>query len=129
VEDWAEIRWLHKAEGLGIRAIARRVGVARNTVREAWRSDAPPPLRAGGVRFDRRCGGAGHAPNQRPDENSSLRRIQPAIPAQFSTGVDSPVPPPRPAPGYGPGASVRDAIIFRESQIPAVVGTGKVTAR
>ena len=42
VEDWAEIRRLHRAEGMSIRAIARRVGVARNTVREALRSTVPP---------------------------------------------------------------------------------------
>jgi transposase len=42
VEDWAEIRRLHRGEGLGIRAISRRVGVARNTVRDALRSDEPP---------------------------------------------------------------------------------------
>ncbi len=42
VEDWAEIRRLHRAEGLGIRAIARHMDVARNTVREALRSDGPP---------------------------------------------------------------------------------------
>lgn len=42
MEDWAEIRRLHRAEGLSIRAIARRVGVARNTVREALRSEGPP---------------------------------------------------------------------------------------
>ena len=42
VEDWAEIRRLHKAEGLGVKTIARRLGVARNTVRAALRSDAPP---------------------------------------------------------------------------------------
>ncbi len=42
VEDWAEIRRLHRAEGMGIKAIARRLGVARNTVRTALRSDQPP---------------------------------------------------------------------------------------
>ncbi len=42
VEDWAEIRRLHRAEGMGIKAIARRLGVARNTVRAALRSDEPP---------------------------------------------------------------------------------------
>jgi len=35
VEDWAEIRRLHRAEGLGIKAIARRLGKARNTVHGA----------------------------------------------------------------------------------------------
>ncbi len=42
VEDWAEIRRLHRAEGLGIKTIARQLGVSRNTVRSAIASDAPP---------------------------------------------------------------------------------------
>jgi transposase len=42
VEDWAEIRRLHHAEGMGIKAIARRLGLARNTVRVAVRSSEPP---------------------------------------------------------------------------------------
>src|SRR5215218_9149720 len=42
VEDWAEIRRLHRAEGMGLKTIARRLGVARNTVREALRSAEPP---------------------------------------------------------------------------------------
>ena len=37
VEDWAEIRRLHKAEKLGVKTIARRLGIARNTVRAAMR--------------------------------------------------------------------------------------------
>ncbi len=36
VEEWAEIRRLHLAEGLPIKEIARRLGVARNTVRTAY---------------------------------------------------------------------------------------------
>ena len=42
VDDWAEIRRLHRAEGVSIKEIARRLGVARNTVRSAVRSEAPP---------------------------------------------------------------------------------------
>jgi transposase len=42
VEDWAEIRRLNKAEGMGVKAISRRLGIARNTVRTALRSDQPP---------------------------------------------------------------------------------------
>lgn len=42
MDDWAEIRRLHRAEGMGIRAIARRLGIARNTVRDAIRSNGPP---------------------------------------------------------------------------------------
>jgi transposase len=42
VEDWAEIRRLHRAEGLSIKAIVRRLGIARNTVRKALASHEPP---------------------------------------------------------------------------------------
>jgi transposase len=42
VEDWAEIRRLHGAEGVPIKEIARRLGLARNTVRAALASDRPP---------------------------------------------------------------------------------------
>ena len=42
MEDWAEIRRLHRAEGMPIKAIVRHLGVARNTVRAALASDAPP---------------------------------------------------------------------------------------
>jgi len=51
VEDWAEIRRLHRAEGLPIKTIARTLGIARNTVRAAIASDAPP-------RYDRRPAGS-----------------------------------------------------------------------
>ena len=42
VDDWAEIRRLHFAENLGIKTIARRLEVSKNTVRLAVRSDGPP---------------------------------------------------------------------------------------
>lgn len=42
VEDWAEIRRLHRAEGVPIKEIARRLKIARNTVRSALASDRPP---------------------------------------------------------------------------------------
>jgi transposase len=42
VEDWAEIRRLHRAEGVPIKEIARRLGLARNTVRSALASQRPP---------------------------------------------------------------------------------------
>jgi transposase len=48
VEAWAEIRRLHSAEGLSIREIARRMGLARNTVRAAIRSEGPPRYQRAG---------------------------------------------------------------------------------
>ncbi len=45
MEDWAEIRRLHRAEGMPIRTIARRLGVGRNTVRRALAADGPPKYR------------------------------------------------------------------------------------
>ena len=42
VEDWAEIRRLHRAERMPIKAIARVMGISRNTVRAAIASDQPP---------------------------------------------------------------------------------------
>lgn len=42
MEDWAEIRRLHRSEHMAVKAIARRLGLARNTVRSALASDTPP---------------------------------------------------------------------------------------
>lgn len=42
MEDWAEIRRLHRAEGMAIRAIARRLKVSKNTVKKALASHEPP---------------------------------------------------------------------------------------
>ncbi|HEY5988074.1 MAG TPA: IS21 family transposase [Streptosporangiaceae bacterium] len=42
LDEWAEIRRLHRSEGLGIKAIARKLGVSKNTVRRALRSEEVP---------------------------------------------------------------------------------------
>jgi transposase len=42
VEDWAEIRRLYRSERVPIKVIARALGISKNTVRAALRSDAPP---------------------------------------------------------------------------------------
>lgn len=42
MEDWAEIRRLHRSEGLPIKVIARQLGIGRNTVRRALRAEGPP---------------------------------------------------------------------------------------
>src|SRR4051794_22070666 len=52
VEDWAEIRRLHRAEGMPIKVIARVMGCSKNTVKSALASDAPPKYtraRAGSI--------------------------------------------------------------------------------
>jgi transposase len=54
VENWAEIRRLHRAEGVPIKAIARRLGISRNAVRRALASQGPPRYQrpARGTAFD-----------------------------------------------------------------------------
>ena len=56
MEDWAEIRRLHRSEGMPIKAIARVMGCSRNTVRAALASDGPPKYRpppaSGAAPFD-----------------------------------------------------------------------------
>jgi transposase len=42
VEDWAEIRRLHRAERMPIKQIARVLGVSKNTVKRAVAADGPP---------------------------------------------------------------------------------------
>jgi transposase len=42
VEDWAEIRRLHRSEGMAIKAISRKLGMSRNAVRRALASDSAP---------------------------------------------------------------------------------------
>ena len=47
MENWAEIRRLHRSENILIKEIARLLGVARNTVRAALASDRPPKYERG----------------------------------------------------------------------------------
>ena len=42
MEDWAEIRRLHRSEEMPIKAIVRKLGVSRNAVRRALAADSPP---------------------------------------------------------------------------------------
>lgn len=42
MEHWAEIRRLYRAEGMAIRAIARRLGISKNTVKKALASHRLP---------------------------------------------------------------------------------------
>ena len=45
VEDWAEIRRLHRAERMPIKVIARVLGCSKNTVKKALVADQPPTYR------------------------------------------------------------------------------------
>jgi transposase len=42
LENWAEVRRLHRAEGMPIKVIARVMGISKNTVKAALASDGPP---------------------------------------------------------------------------------------
>ena len=42
VEDWAEIRRLYRAEHMPIKAVARVMGVSKNTVKRALATEGPP---------------------------------------------------------------------------------------
>ena len=81
VEDWAEIRRLHRAEGMPIKAIARRLGVARNTVRRALAGDRAAAVRAGGEGLDRGRGRAadpgavGRGPDDADDGDRGADRL------------------------------------------------------
>jgi transposase len=71
VEDWAEIRRLHRAEGLPIKAIVRRLGVSRNAVRRALASSSPPKY-------------------SRPPRGSAVDAFEPAIRALLDEFPDMP---------------------------------------
>ena len=45
VEDWAEIRRLHRAERMPVKVIARVLGCSKNTVKKALRDEAQPAYR------------------------------------------------------------------------------------
>ena len=60
VEDWAEIRRLHRSEGMPIKAIARLMRVGRNTVRRALEAEGPPKY-------------------QRPRRGSLVDAVQPQV--------------------------------------------------
>jgi transposase len=45
VEDWAEIRRLHRAERMPVKVIARVLGCSKNTVKKALAAEGPPAYR------------------------------------------------------------------------------------
>lgn len=73
MEDWAEIRRLHRAEGMPVRAIARLLGLGRNTVRRALAAEGPPKY-------------------QRPLKGSAVDAFEPRIRELLSVWPTMPVP-------------------------------------
>jgi transposase len=49
VEDWAEIRRLHRAERMPVKVIARVLGCSKKTVKKALAADGPPAYRRSGT--------------------------------------------------------------------------------
>ena len=45
MEDWAEIRRLHRSEGQPVKVIARVMGISKKTAKAALASDGPPAYR------------------------------------------------------------------------------------
>lgn len=72
VERWAELRREHFVRGVGVRELARRYGISRNTVRVALRSDAPPAFR---------CPERPSKLDEFKDEIHELLRRDPRLPA------------------------------------------------
>jgi transposase len=60
VEDWAEIRRLHRAEGMPVKAVARVMGCSKNTVKRALAVEGPPRY-------------------QRPARGSAVDAVEPRI--------------------------------------------------
>jgi transposase len=72
VEDWAEVRRLHRAEGMPVKAISRTLGISRNTVRSALASEGPP-------RYQRKA--AGSSVDAVEPRIRELLRAYPTMPA------------------------------------------------
>jgi transposase len=136
LEDWAEIRRLHRAEGVSIKEIARRLGVARNTVRAALASDRPP-------RYERAARGSvadAFEPHVRallkdwprmtvpeiarrigwPHSDGPLKKLLARIRPEY-VGVD-----PVDRVVYEPGQLTQCDLWFPEPRIPVAVGQSRV---
>jgi transposase len=72
VERWAELRREHFVRGISIKELARRTGLARNTIRMALRTEGPPAYR--------RAPGASKL-DPFKDEIHALLRADPKLPA------------------------------------------------
>jgi transposase len=136
VEDWAEIRRLHRAEGVPIKEIARRLGVARNTVRAALASDRAP-------KYERALRGSvadGYEPQVRallaqwprmpgpviaqridwPYSEGPLKKLLARIRPEY-VGID-----PADRVVYEPGQIAQCDLWFPETPVPVTVGQARI---
>jgi hypothetical protein len=65
VEQWAEVRRMHRLDGLSARDISRRTGLARDTVARLLASSTPP-------RYQRRLAGSKLDPSRTGSVSSWL---------------------------------------------------------
>lgn len=91
MEQWAEIRRLHLVEKVSIKEVARRTGLARNTVRAALRSQEPP-------RYERAAGRASKLDPFKGEIEELLRR-DPRLPGPRIMELIA-------ASGYGGGRTI-----------------------
>ena len=136
MEDWAEIRRLHRAEGVPIKEIARRLGVARNTVRAALASDRPPKyerarrgsvadayesqVRALLVAWPRMPGPVIAARIGWPYSEGPLKKLLARIRPEY-VGI---VPVDRVS--YEPGQIAQCDLWFPETEVPVAVGQARI---
>jgi transposase len=92
VEQWAELRREHFVRGVSIKALARRTGLSRNTVRAAIRSSEPPGYRRAP---------AGSKLDPFKDEIHRLLRKEPELTGQRVRELIEPL-------GYGGGKTIVD---------------------
>jgi Mu transposase-like protein len=136
LDEWAEIRRLHRSEGLGIKAVARKLGISKNTVRRALRAEGVP-------RYQRPPKGSiADAAEPLIREQLALCATMPATVIAERIGWDRSItvlrekvaqlrplylpadPVSRTA--YEPGGRVQDDFWFPPAQVP--LGHGKVAA-
>jgi len=92
VERWAELRREHFVRGVGVRELAKRYGISRNTVRVALRATEPPAFR---------CPPRGSKLDPYKDEIHELLRRDPRLPAVRVRELIAPL-------GFGGGQTIVD---------------------
>jgi transposase len=134
LDEWAEVRRLHRSEGLPIKAIARKLGISKNTVRRALRAGEVP-------RYQRApAGSIADAAGPAIREQLALCATMPATVVAERIGWDRSITvlrgkvgelrplylPQDPAgrTAYEPGGLVQDDFWFPPAEVP--LGHGKV---